>query len=158
MLFIGVCVSVAWEIASKADSWASTHSILFDPILYSSLFYPLILYSALLYYTILCYPILSYTLLCPRMSHRQQSTRQPTHTYQKHTDAFHKPPTTRQHSESSQRAYHLEGISPKPLLVWFARRHPVCLRWIAFCSIAFTLFARTGSQFTCNFACISRAA
>ena len=28
------CVSVAWEIASKADSRASNHSILFDPILY----------------------------------------------------------------------------------------------------------------------------
>ena len=47
------CVSVAWEIASKADSMASNHSILFGPIRYSSRFYPLILYSALLYSTIL---------------------------------------------------------------------------------------------------------
>ena len=30
------CVSVAWEIASKADSRASTHSIIFGPIPYSS--------------------------------------------------------------------------------------------------------------------------
>ena len=48
------CVSVAWEIASKADSRASTHSILFDPILsVITLLYSTLLYSTLLYSTLL---------------------------------------------------------------------------------------------------------
>ena len=48
-------------------------------------------------------------------------------------------------------------MSSKPVRVWFARRRPGCLRWIAFCCISFTFCAGAGSYFTCKLASISRA-
>ena len=87
-------MSVACEIASRAHSRASTHSILFGSILYSYIFYSFTAES-IIYYIF------------------------------------------REHII-------------QPLLVWLARRHPGCLRWIGVCCISFTLCAKTGSYFTCN--------